>query len=141
MMHVRITLLFPALTIALFAVSTVRAAEFREFSCQALPKDKAAEPGAIFSVASLGQAELLAVPLPSDNAKEMVMCVRSLLAASANDAKVIDAGFSLFIGTPDGRIATLVGGRPSMTMVAVQGEFTKSEIKLLTKTLKVINGS
>lgn len=140
-MQVRVTLSFPVLTVALFASSPAPAAEFEEFSCQALSKDKSVAPGEIFGVASLGGSESLVVPLPSDKTKEVVMCIRSLLAASPNDGKVVDAGFSLFVGTPDGRIAALVGQRPEMTMVEVQGEFTESELKLLDKTLKAINGT
>jgi hypothetical protein len=120
-----------------------------EYQCRVLTavKSKTAdEDTLVFKVLTLGASEQLRFPGGADPKTNSILCIRSLLVPSLNDAKVLQAGYTLFIGAPgagsdDARMATFAGSKPNVVFLVVEGTATRSEARITERVLKAINRS
>jgi len=97
-------------------------------------------------VLELAETDQLHLPPGADPSKHFMACARSFLVPSPNDAKVLTAGFKLFIGAPgkstgEDRIATFFGNKPNIVFVVITGEATPAEIRRTKAVMMAINGT
>jgi hypothetical protein len=116
-----------------------------EYECAVLQKGgakPAVQPSTI-SVAPLSAPDPVRFPSGATPATHMVTCARSMLVPTANDAKVLVAGYTMSVGSGGGgdepRVAFYIGKIPNVVFAIANGKQTKAEERITAKVLKEIN--
>ena len=121
------------------------AKDLTEYECAVLPKGggkPAGQPPTI-SIATLSASDPVRFPPGATPATHMVTCARSLLVPTVNDAKVLNAGYTLSVGSSgkgdEARLAFYVGKIPNVVFAVANGKQTKAEERTTAQVLKEIN--
>ena len=120
--------------------------ELVEYFCGVLPKARAEQanaPDLQIRVAPLASDEPVQFPQGVSAATHMVTCARSALVPTPNDAKVLSAGYDLYVGSEgegeEPRMALYRGSAPGIVFLILTGKQTKAERRTTEAVLKKIN--
>ena len=135
-----------SLMIATAFASSAIPAELVEHSCGVLSRvrdEQSNAPPPEVSVAHLAPDEPVQFPPSVSPATHFVTCARSMLVPTLNDAKILAAGYQMFVGS-DGegeepRAAVFVGAPPNVGFAIVSGTQSEAEVRITARVLKEIN--